>query len=62
MSKPRFFVMLAARTAHELLDRAERHGEVVGAALYSAPAPWEAVYGPVEVAPPAPPAEGETTP
>lgn len=50
-TSPRFFVMLSGKTAEDLLDRAERHGEVIGAALYSAPAPWEAVYGPVEVDP-----------
>jgi hypothetical protein len=52
-SSTRYFVLLGDRTAEEAMDRAERHGPVVGACFHPSPA-GEAVYGWVEVAAPTP--------
>lgn len=47
VSPTRHFVLTGAKTVVQALDRAAEHGEVVGAALHTAPQP--AVYGAVEI-------------
>jgi hypothetical protein len=45
---PRVFVILGAADPEEMLDKAERHGPVLRAAMRPSPA-GEAAYGAVEI-------------